>query len=173
MSEIIYTKLSNNIISFKKAYIGDACYDIRAYTPQENIIIQPTKWKLIPTGIMMDIPLGIEAQIRPRSGLAAKFGITVLNSPGTIDPGFKGEIQVILINHGQKPFTVYNELKIAQICFGRIKQTELQFREASVDELENLQIKHIHKEKDPIILPQNDTSNKTRENKGFGSSGMD
>ena len=79
------------------------------------ITIESGKWALIPTGIHIQLPVGYEAQIRPRSGLAAKFGISVLNSPGTVDSDYRGEIKVILINHGQQPFVVNNGDRIAQM----------------------------------------------------------
>ncbi len=74
---------------------------------------------LIPTGLSIALPLGFEAQIRPRSGLALNHGVTVLNSPGTIDADYRGEIKVILINHGQEPFTVQRGMRIAQMVVER------------------------------------------------------
>jgi len=79
---------------------------------------------LIPTGISIEIPEGFEAQIRPRSGLALKYGITILNTPGTIDSDYRGEIKIILINLGKKPFTVENGMRIAQIMFTRVYKGE-------------------------------------------------
>lgn len=88
--------------------------DLRAAT-SEDISIAPGEVKLISTGIALALPKGVEAQIRPRSGLAAKHGITVLNSPGTIDSDYRGEIKVILINHGKEAFTITNSMRIAQM----------------------------------------------------------
>jgi dUTP pyrophosphatase len=76
---------------------------------------------LIPTGITIEIPEGIEAQIRPRSGLALKYGVTVLNTPGTIDSDYRGEVKVILINHGTNSFSVRKGMRIAQIVFSGVR----------------------------------------------------
>lgn len=92
--------------------------DLRANI-EENIIIKPFERKLIPTGLFMELPVGFEAQVRPRSGLALKHGITVLNSPGTIDADYRGEIKVLLINFSQEDFTVENGQRIAQIIISR------------------------------------------------------
>ena len=81
---------------------------------------------LIPTGIAIELPLGTEAQIRPRSGLALKHGITLLNTPGTIDAGYRGEIGVIVINHGKHPFEVTPGMKIAQMVIVPILMAELE-----------------------------------------------
>lgn len=83
----------------------------------DHIIIMPREIKVIPTGISIALPANFEAQIRPRSGLAAKHGITVLNSPGTIDADYRGEIKVILINHGCEDFLIERGMKIAQMVF--------------------------------------------------------
>lgn len=85
----------------------------------EDVIIKPGERHLISTGICIALPEGYEAQIRPRSGLAIKYGITVLNSPGTIDEDYRGEIKVILINHGSSDFVVTRGLKIAQMVFSQ------------------------------------------------------
>lgn len=87
--------------------------DIRADLKQP-LTIQPSATALVPTGLRFEIPLGYEVQIRPRSGLALKNQITVLNTPGTIDSDYRGEIKVILINHGNKPFVVEPDMRIAQ-----------------------------------------------------------
>lgn len=81
----------------------------------DDIVIQPHEFLLVPTGFAMSLPEGYEAQIRPRSGLAAKYGITVLNSPGTIDSDYRGEVKIILINHSDKPYTISNGERIAQM----------------------------------------------------------
>lgn len=93
--------------------------------------IPPHEFVLIPTGIIIEIPKGYEAQIRPRSGLALKNGITVLNTPGTIDSDYRGEIKVILINHGKTGFLVKKGMRIAQIVFSHV--TKVRFFET--DEL--------------------------------------
>lgn len=82
---------------------------------EHDVVLQPGERVLIPTGIVVSLPPGCEAQIRPRSGLALKHGVGLLNSPGTIDSDYRGEIQIILINWGQEPFTVSRGLRIAQM----------------------------------------------------------
>ncbi|MCX7857510.1 MAG: dUTP diphosphatase [Deltaproteobacteria bacterium] len=91
----------------------------------EPVTIEPRKWAIIPTGIKVVLPDGYEGEIRPRSGLAFKYGITVLNSPGTIDSDYRGEIKVVLINHGEKPFLVENGMRIAQMVIKRFEKVEL------------------------------------------------
>jgi len=86
--------------------------------------IQPGEIKLIPTGIMLAIPSGYEGQIRPRSGLALKYGITVLNTPGTIDADYRGEVNIILINMGKKTFRIDSGDRIAQLVFNRVIKAE-------------------------------------------------
>jgi len=111
---------------------GAAGLDLFAATKEETkIIIPPRKAEMIPTGIAISVPSGYEAQIRPRSGLAAKNGITVLNSPGTIDSDYRGEILVMLINHSNKDFEILRGMRIAQMVISKIEQFNL----ISVDEL--------------------------------------
>jgi dUTP pyrophosphatase len=86
---------------------------------QEPISIPPGGRVLVPTGLFIELPQGFEAQVRPRSGLAWKHGVTVLNSPGTIDADYRGEIKVILINHGEQPFEITNGERIAQLVIAR------------------------------------------------------
>lgn len=88
--------------------------DLRAFIA-ESVLIKPGKRALIPTGLFIELPIGFEAQIRPRSGLALKHGITVLNAPGTIDADYRGEIKVLLINHSEDDFIVTNGERIAQM----------------------------------------------------------
>lgn len=92
--------------------------DLRANIP-ESITLQPLERRLIPTGLYIALPEGYEAQVRPRSGLALKHGITVLNSPGTIDSDYRGELMVLLINLSQNPFTVNDGERIAQLVIAR------------------------------------------------------
>jgi dUTP pyrophosphatase len=95
--------------------------DLRAALPEgETWVIEPRQWRLLPTGIAMAIPEGYEAQVRPRSGLALKHGITVLNAPGTIDADYRNEVMVVLINHGHEPFAVQRGDRIAQILFAPV-----------------------------------------------------
>lgn len=102
--------------------------DLKAYL-KEPVIVAPGAVVLIPTGIRMAIPEGYEVQIRPRSGLAAKFGVTVLNAPGTIDADFRGEIQVILINHGKQDFEITPGMRIAQMVLAPVFQAAFTFTE--------------------------------------------
>tara|TARA_B100001989_G_scaffold192922_1_gene141737 strand:- start:3543 stop:4013 length:471 start_codon:yes stop_codon:yes gene_type:complete len=112
---------------------GAAGLDLFAATKEDKkIIIPPRKAEMIPTGIAISVPSGYEAQIRPRSGLAAKNGITVLNSPGTIDSDYRGEILVMLINHSNKDFKILRGMRIAQMVISKIEQFNL----ISVDELD-------------------------------------
>lgn len=87
---------------------------------EKPVLLEPLGRALIPTGINIGIPEGFEAEIRPRSGIAHKHGVTVLNTPGTIDADYRGEIQVLLINLGNEPFTIHNGDRIAQMIFKRV-----------------------------------------------------
>jgi dUTP pyrophosphatase len=108
--------------------------DIKANL-QEPVEIPPGERRLIPTGIFTQVPEGWQVEIRPRSGLAIKFGVTVLNSPGTIDADYRGEWGVILINHGKDPFIVSNEDRIAQAVM--VHHAQMQFTKVdSLDESE-------------------------------------
>ena len=93
---------------------------------EEDVIIHPGSTVLVPTGVFIQIPLGYEAQIRPRSGLALNNGITLLNTPGTIDSDYRGEIKVIMINLGKNNFTVTNHMRIAQMIFSRVYRGNFQ-----------------------------------------------
>ncbi|MGE9515754.1 MAG: dUTP diphosphatase [Solitalea-like symbiont of Acarus siro] len=115
---------SNNDLPSYETH-GAAGMDLRAYLPNSSVVINSMERKLINTGIKMEIPKGYEGQIRPRSGLALKSGITVLNTPGTIDSDFRGEIQILLINLSQEPFTVNNGDRIAQIVFSKYESATL------------------------------------------------
>lgn len=98
---------------------------------EEDITINPNEIKMIPTGISIELPDGYEAQVRPRSGLASKFGITILNTPGTIDPDYRGEIMVIMINLGKEPFIIKNGMRIAQMIISKFERVNIKL----VDEL--------------------------------------
>ncbi|MEL6930431.1 MAG: dUTP diphosphatase [Cyanobacteria bacterium J06600_6] len=104
------------------AHPGDAGLDLYAI---EALEILPGETQLIKTGIAIALPLGYEAQIRPRSGLALKHSITVLNSPGTVDAGYRGEIGIILINHGKKTFQVVPGMKVAQMVVTTLIHTKV------------------------------------------------
>jgi dUTP pyrophosphatase len=100
--------------------------DLLAAVPADaSVVIAPGSRAMIPTGIAMALPAGSEGQVRPRSGLAARHGITVLNSPGTIDADYRGEIQVILVNLGAEPFRVERGMRIAQLVIAPVQQAKL------------------------------------------------
>ena len=121
MTKIQIKKLSNEVLTPKYETSGSSGMDIAAYIKQD-ITIEPGEKALIPTGFSLSIPLGYEVQIRPRSGLAAKKGITILNTPGTIDSDYRGEIKVILINLSKDGFSVKNGERIAQMVVCPIQQ---------------------------------------------------
>jgi dUTP pyrophosphatase len=106
------------------ATAGSAGLDLLAAVDQE-ISLAPGQRMAVPTGIAIELPQGVEAQVRPRSGLALNHGITCLNSPGTIDSDYRGEIKAILINHGQQAFKIARGHKIAQMVIARHEQAEL------------------------------------------------
>lgn len=98
--------------------IASAGMDLRANIT-ENIILKPMERKIVPTGLFLELPIGIEAQVRPRSGLAAKKGVTVLNAPGTVDADYRGEVGVILVNLSTESFTIENGERIAQLVIAK------------------------------------------------------
>lgn len=104
---------------------GSAGCDLRAALT-EPVTLKPGKRALIPTGLKMALPEGFEAQIRPRSGLAYRNGITMLNAPGTIDSDYRGEVKVLAINHGDEEFTIKHGDRIAQMVIAPIQQIEIQ-----------------------------------------------
>ena len=108
--------------------------DLRAAVPDaEPLTLAPGQRAMVPTGLTLALPAGHEAQVRPRSGLAAKHGVTCLNSPGTIDADYRGEVKVILINHGQEPFVITRGERIAQMVIAPVTRGELKVV-ASLDE---------------------------------------
>ncbi len=98
---------------------------IAAVAEDGPVTLSPGGRVLVPTGLIFELPRGSEAQVRPRSGLAAKYGVTVLNSPGTIDADYRGEVSVILINHGSEPFTIRRGERIAQMVIATVVQAKL------------------------------------------------
>lgn len=103
--------------------IASAGMDLRAYIP-EAITLKPLERAIIKTGLFIELPIGYEAQVRPRSGLAAKKGVTVLNAPGTVDADYRGEIGVILVNLSSESFTVENGERIAQLVIAKHERAE-------------------------------------------------
>jgi len=108
---------------------GAAGMDLLAAIPETPVFtISAGKRALIQTGLCIEIPAGFEAQVRPRSGLALKHGVTVLNAPGTIDADYRGEVSVLLVNHGDEPFTVTRGMRIAQLVVAPVAQAVLEER---------------------------------------------
>jgi|TARA_X000001036_G_scaffold439430_1_gene490564 dUTP pyrophosphatase len=145
MKKILIKKFSTDVKLPRYETKGSSGMDISAFI-NEKILISPKKSSLIPTGIALSIPKGFEAQIRPRSGLAAKNNITILNTPGTIDSDYRGEVKIILFNLGTDNFVVENGDRIAQMVICPIIQAEF-------EEVEDL-------------------SNTVRGKDGFGSTGV-
>ena len=116
MKIYIINKSSHDLPSYET--IASAGMDLRAHIEQD-IILKPLERSIIPTGLFMALPVGYEAQVRPRSGLAAKYGLTVLNSPGTIDADYRGEIGVILVNLSNADFTIKNGERVAQMVIAK------------------------------------------------------
>lgn len=129
-----FQKLDNSVQIPQYETVGASGMDLKAFL-EENIILQPMERKLIPTGLKMEIPIGYEAQIRPRSGLSIKNGITLINCIGTIDADYRGEIKIPLINLSQEVFTIKNGDRIAQMVIMPIIQPQIQV----VDELTHTQ----------------------------------
>ena len=116
----------------RKASVGSSGFDLLACVEAE-LTIAPGEVALVPTGLRLEIPRGYEGQVRPRSGLALKSSITVLNAPGTVDSDYRGEVGVILANLGRKPFTVRRGDRIAQMVFAAVCDARLE----EVDDLED------------------------------------
>ena len=129
MKKIYYKILENGfeLYNLKKATEDSAGFDLVAAI-EKKFIIKPNTTALIPAGFSIELPKGFEAQVRPRSGLALKNSITVLNSPGTIDADYRGEVCVILINHGKKKFIVDRGMRIAQLVFMELPKIRLEKR---------------------------------------------
>ena len=125
MTEILIKKLSKEVSLPKYETEGSSGLDLAAFI-DKNIEIKPGKSEIIPTGLAIAIPKNFEIQIRPRSGLAAKNNMSVLNTPGTIDSDYRGEIKVILYNHGNNDFVVNNGDRIAQMILVPVVKMELE-----------------------------------------------
>ena len=119
----IINKSDNQLPAYET--VNSAGMDLRAYLPEGPVTLKPMQRMLIPTGLFMEIPEGYEGQVRPRSGLAIKNGITVLNTPGTIDADYRGEVKIILINLSDTDFTISSGDRIAQIIFAKCEQMEV------------------------------------------------
>ncbi|CAN1571252.1 Dut dUTPase [Rhabdaerophilaceae bacterium] len=126
---------------------GAAGFDLAAAIAEhESVELAPGARAAIPTGLVLALPVGTEAQVRPRSGLALKSGVTVLNSPGTIDSDYRGEVKVILINHGSEPFMITRGMRIAQVVIAPVVQA--------------------------LIIPVESVDATPRGDAGFGSTGL-
>ena len=113
---------------------GAAGLDLMAaLSPHATLVLEPGARELVPTGLKIQLPQGFEAQVRPRSGLAFKNGVTVLNAPGTIDSDYRGEIGVLLINHGSEPFAISRGMRIAQMVIAPVTRAQV-VNVSSVDE---------------------------------------
>ena len=147
MTKIFYKILENgsDLYNLKKGTDDSAGFDLVAAI-EEKIILKPSTTELIPAGFSLEMPKNFEAQVRPRSGLALKNSMTVLNSPGTIDADYRGEVGVILINHSQKNFDIHRGMRIAQIIFSRIPET--------------------------VLIEKSSLSKTKRDQGGFGSTGV-
>jgi dUTP pyrophosphatase len=102
---------------------------VAAVPDRQPVTIQPGRYAMIPTGLALALPPGTEGQVRPRSGLAAKNGVTVLNAPGTIDSDYRGEVCVILINHGEAPFVIERGMRIAQLVIAKVASAQIRLVE--------------------------------------------
>lgn len=105
---------------------GASGCDVRAFLPEGPLVIPSGAWRLVPTGLCPEIPLGYEIQVRPRSGLAYKNGVTCLNTPGTVDSDYRGEIKVNLINHSKTDFVVENGMRIAQFVIAKVENASFE-----------------------------------------------
>ncbi len=129
MIRVKFIKLRESAHIPQKAHEDDAGFDLYA---SEDFLLKAHGFGCVPTALSVELPKGYEAQVRPRSGLAAKYGVTVLNAPGTIDAGYRGEVKVILINHGENDFEIAAGMRIAQMvispvcpaCFDEVSALE-------------------------------------------------
>ncbi|UTC65792.1 dUTP diphosphatase [Treponema sp. OMZ 788] len=128
----VFTKLKEGTVLPEYKTSGSAGADLRAFI-EEPIILRPMQRCLIPTGLSVELPKGIELQVRPRSGLALKHGVTVLNTPGTVDSDYRGELAVLLINLGTEDFKIENGDRIAQAVIAQAIQADF----VQKDELSN------------------------------------
>ena len=119
MTTIRFKKLNPGAAIPQQAHPGDAGMDLVSV---EALVLEPGKRALVHTGLAVEIPVGFEGQVRPRSGLALKNGITVLNAPGTIDAGYRGELGVVLINLGDTPFAIEPGMRIAQLVIAAVAE---------------------------------------------------
>lgn len=122
MVQVRFKRINPEAVMPAYAHPGDAGMDLCSV---EDLVLPPGKRSLIRTGLVMELPEGYEGQVRPRSGLALKHGVTVLNTPGTIDAGYRGEVGVILMNHGDCAFTIRKGDRIAQLVVAQVTVAEV------------------------------------------------
>lgn len=119
-------KIAENVITPKYMTDGAAGFDIHAYIPHiKEVCMEPGDSAIIPTGLFFEVPIGYEAQVRPRSGMAFKYGISIPNSPGTIDSDYRGEVKVCLINLGKESYTVKDSDRIAQVIISAVSRFDI------------------------------------------------
>ena len=123
MAKVVFKKLDPGAIVPSYAHPGDAGLDLHS---AEDGVLEPGRRRLFRTGLAVELPPGTEGQVRPRSGLALKHGVTVLNSPGTVDEGYRGEIGVILANFGDAPFAVERGMRIAQFVIASVTRPDVE-----------------------------------------------
>jgi len=123
MIKVKIKKIKDNAVIPKYAHEGDAGVDLYS---TEDYTLKPGERTLVSTGIKIALPPGHEAQVRPKSGLAIKHGISVVNTPGTVDAGYRGEVCCIVINHGNEEFKIEKEKKIAQMVFNKVEEAEFE-----------------------------------------------
>ena len=127
MIEVPIIRLPNSIDLPLPAYQSEGAAGMDLHAAIDNdVVIEPGRIEMIPCGFAIALPIGFEGQIRPRSGLAVTHGISVLNSPGTIDADYRGEVKVLLINHGSAPFRVTREMRIAQLLIAPVPRVQWQ-----------------------------------------------
>ncbi|MBI3033068.1 dUTP diphosphatase [Candidatus Woesearchaeota archaeon] len=128
--KVLITRLDKELPIPHYKHDGDAGMDIYS---REDVVLEPGQFKMVPTGLKIAVPFGYEVQVRPRSGLAAKHGISIVNTPGTVDCGYRGEIAAILINHGKEAFHVKRAERIAQIVINKVEIVEVEESEILPD----------------------------------------
>ena len=121
MIVVRFRKISPDVTLPQYETKGTSGCDVRAFLPEGPLVIPPGEWRLVPTGLFPEIPLGYEIQVRPRSGLSFRNGVTCLNTPGTVDSDYRGEIKVNLINHSKTDFVVENGMRIAQFVIAKVE----------------------------------------------------
>ena len=126
MIVVRFRKTNPDVILPQYETKGASGCDVRAFLPEGPLVIPSGEWRLVSTGLCPEIPLGYEIQVRPRSGLAFRNGVTCLNTPGTVDSDYRGEIKVNLINHSKTDFVVENGMRIAQFVIAKVENASFE-----------------------------------------------